>query len=127
MRSAWRRSLARHFESPLEGRLRSLKIVALPHRGEGKIDSVDVMEFRGTDRLLPEARAEFIVGMWCSGSAHLIFLSYIVRLLSEPELPDRAADSQTAQVCALWVGDAPGTQVACKPMQGAPVTNLKLF
>ncbi len=32
---------------PLEGRPRSLKIWALPHRGEGKIDSVDVVEVRG--------------------------------------------------------------------------------
>jgi len=38
-------------ESPLEGRLRSVTIWALPHRGEGKIDSVDVMEFRGKIRI----------------------------------------------------------------------------
>ena len=38
-------------ESPLEGRLRSVTIWALPHRGEGKIDSVDVMEFRGKVRI----------------------------------------------------------------------------
>jgi len=42
------------------------------------------------------------------------FLVLHLRVLAELELPDRAADAQTAQVCALWVGDAPGTQVACK-------------
>ena len=41
------RSVARHFESPLEGWPRSLNIWALPHRGEGKLDSVDVVEVRG--------------------------------------------------------------------------------
>ena len=34
-------------ESPLEGRLRSVTIWALPHRGEGKIDSVSVVGVRG--------------------------------------------------------------------------------
>ena len=42
------------------------------------------------------------------------FVFYIVRLLPGSELPDRAAAAQTAQVYALWVGDASGTQVACK-------------
>ena len=42
------------------------------------------------------------------------FVFCIVRLLPGSELPDRAAAPQTAQVYALWVGDASGTQVACK-------------
>ena len=42
------------------------------------------------------------------------FLVLHLRVLAELELPDRAADAQTAQVCALWVGDVSVTQVACK-------------
>ena len=42
------------------------------------------------------------------------FVFCIVRLLPGSELPDRAAAPQTAQVYAPWVGDASGTQVACK-------------
>ena len=48
------------------------------------------------------------------GVSRFDFVFCIVRFLPGSELPDRAAAPQTAQVYALWVGDAPGTQVACK-------------
>ena len=121
------RSVARHFESPLEGRPRALNIWALPHRREGKIDSVDVVEVRGKilTGYMPGLLAEFIVGMWRELVVSTFdFVFCTVRLLPGSELPDRAAAPQTAQVYAL-LRYSPRSRASS--MQAAPLTNLRLF
>ncbi len=75
----------------MDAHVRSASGPSLIEGTSGKIESVDVVEVRGKilTGYLPELLADFIVGMWCSGTQHLIscFASYVY-------CPDRSSRTE---------------------------------